>query len=925
MKILGILAATLLFLPGQEEAAKSGLTAILCGKILTVSGKALDRGVILVEEGMIVDVLPGSAVPEGATVIDASNQVVIPGVIDASMYLAGTGADRRSIAPEIRAADGIDFFQRHWSLLSGGLTTAYVAPGTGRLLVGRGAVIQLGGPGRMLSETYGLHVILGESVKNPPAIFKAPIPPSVNNPIKPARRQYPRTRMGEFAELRRIFSEVRAGEEDQEPFREVISGREPLFITALAADDIVKAVLFCVEQKVRPVIVHGVEAWRVADFLAERNVPVILQSPMTPRRVYQTDEERPEFEALPNAESAAILAKAGVRVALDTASDGDSRDLLFVAAAGARMGLTEEQALRSITLTPAEILGVDDLLGSIEKGKAADLVFLNGDPFHATARPERVMIRGEFVYERKASDDRTEERLEDRSPVKGVDRIAIRAGTTYSLTEGVIHDGLILVENGKIVYVGRARSIPAETKIIDASGDVVVPGMIDMGSHLGFHQDQTREALNWSRAQGRSIPARLSLPPSRFVRLQDVAYRKVVAGGVTSFLLSPTTDGPCSLLKLTQNGCRVAREVGAYRFTLGGGTSQREAMSNRLKGALRYHQQWEAWERSQKEKKKAPPPKKVVVPTKGDPITGAWTGMLVIKQYGIEARFTADLKLDGTRVTGILAVTMRGQTTKVSLEGTFQSRVLKVTGTQQGQTYEITMNLVAPDHMKGAWKLSVQGQEMDGPIECRRGAGTASTGPETAGGGKKPGEVKKPKKDERLESYRPLFRKEIPAIVRVGKVPSIENAVKVFREEFGLPLVLVGSRDTIHAVRLLFDKRVSVALGVDFLEEEKGATINVPGGLASRGVQVGFYSGATTGTKLLPFTAAFAVRNGMDPFDALKALTLNPARMLLAQGDLGSIERGRDADLVILSGDLFDLKSRVKVVMVDGKIVYERK
>ncbi len=459
MRTLAIIATAFLFVPAssgfQEE--EKGLTAITCGRILTVSGEAIDRGVILVKDGMIVDVLPGSAVPEGARVIDASSQVVIPGVIDASMYLAGTGADPRSIAPEIRAVDGIDFFQRHWSLLSGGVTTAYVAPGTRRLLVGRGAVIQLGGPNRMLAETYGLHVILGESVKNPPRIFKAPVPPSVNNPITPAKRQYPRTRMGEFAELRRVFSEVRnnKGEvsAEREAFREVVSGREPLFITALSADDIVKAVLFCIEQKVRPVLVDAIEAWRVADFLAEHNVPVILQTPVVPRRVYNTDEERPEFEALPNLESAAILSKAGVRVALDTASDGDSRDLLFVAATGVRMGLTVEQALRSITLTPAEILGVDDLLGSIQKGKAADLVFLGNDPFQASSRPERVMIRGEFVFERKDSDDRTEKLLEDRSPVKGKDRIAIRAGTTWSLTEGLIHDGLILIENGKIVYV----------------------------------------------------------------------------------------------------------------------------------------------------------------------------------------------------------------------------------------------------------------------------------------------------------------------------------------------------------------------------------------------------------------------------------------------------------------------------------------
>ena len=102
MRTLAIIILALAFFPQQPETQEeSDLIAILCGKIYTVSGTPMDRGVILVENGFIVDVLPGSAVPEGAKVVDASSQVVLPGVIDASMYLAGQGADPRSIAPEI--------------------------------------------------------------------------------------------------------------------------------------------------------------------------------------------------------------------------------------------------------------------------------------------------------------------------------------------------------------------------------------------------------------------------------------------------------------------------------------------------------------------------------------------------------------------------------------------------------------------------------------------------------------------------------------------------------------------------------------------------------------------------------------------------------------------------------------------------------
>ena len=86
---------------------------------------------------------------------------------------------------------------------------------------------------------------------------------------------------------------------------------------------------------------------------------------------------------------------------------------------------------------------------------------------------------------------------------------------------------------------------------------------------------------------------------------------------------------------------------------------------------------------------------------------------------------------------------------------------------------------------------------------------------------------------------------------------------------------------------------------------------------------VAFASGGATASAQLPLLAAYAVRNGLEPFDALKSLTVNPSRMLKLDARLGAIERGRDADLVLFTGDPFSPSSRVKVVIVDGKIVYE--
>jgi imidazolonepropionase-like amidohydrolase len=160
-------------------------------------------------------------------------------------------------------------------------------------------------------------------------------------------------------------------------------------------------------------------------------------------------------------------------------------------------------------------------------------------------------------------------------------------------------------------------------------------------------------------------------------------------------------------------------------------------------------------------------------------------------------------------------------------------------------------------------------------------------------------------------------------LVDARDVPAIENATRAFRTDLGLETVILGSADTAFAGDLVFERGASVALGPDFLLERRGAIYNAAEALSSQGVTIGFSSSALSGTRHLPLSAGFAIRNGLDSFDALKALTVSPARMLRLESRLGSIERGRDADLVLYSGDPFAMTSRVRVVIVDGKIVHE--
>jgi hypothetical protein len=271
--------------------------------------------------------------------------------------------------------------------------------------------------------------------------------------------------------------------------------------------------------------------------------------------------------------------------------------------------------------------------------------------------------------------------------------------------------------------------------------------------------------------------------------------------------------------------------------------------------------------------------------------------------------FVLELKLDAAtnKVSGTLQAPASGGTAE-ALEGTFDQGDLKLEQAKPAKV-EFALKVQGPDHLKGTWASALR----KGTLECRREPLPVASKPE----------LKEPKKDEALEPYRKLFAKEIPAIVVARDLTAVENAVKAFRTDHGLDLILAGAEDAAFAGDSAFARGASLALGPEFLRDRRGAKINAAEVLAAQGVTLSFATGGASASAQLPLLAAYAVRNGLEPFDALKALTVNPARMLKLDSRLGSVERGRDADLVLFTGDPFAPSSRVKMVIVDGKIVYE--
>jgi imidazolonepropionase-like amidohydrolase len=170
----------------------------------------------------------------------------------------------------------------------------------------------------------------------------------------------------------------------------VVRAEMPVVINANTERDIKNALAFADEMKIKMILAGGIEAYRVADQLKAKNIPVLVGPVLRmPNR-----EDDPYDAAFANA---GLLAKAGVKIAFQTTDSATARDLPYHAGMAAAFGLPKEEALRAVTIYPAEIFGVADRIGSIEQGKVANLIITDGDPLEIRTQIKHVFINGREV------------------------------------------------------------------------------------------------------------------------------------------------------------------------------------------------------------------------------------------------------------------------------------------------------------------------------------------------------------------------------------------------------------------------------------------------------------------------------------------------------------------------------------------------
>jgi imidazolonepropionase-like amidohydrolase len=396
-----ILLTFLLLVPASLTHGQADITAIKAGKILTVSGDPVTDGVILIENGKIADIGTGIEIPEGATVIDAGKSIVMPGLVDASGAAPVRGdlnEQSSEITPTLRVSSALDPQSKALKrIVQTGVTTLFVSPGRRNVIGGLGVVIKPAGriPQEMIiKDDAALTVVMD-------------LDSSYGNRIprgQPAVNFYfrrPTTRMAIIWMLRKSFFDAEqyaASEDKDDPDLDILSSaledNIPIHINVRRAITIRTALKIADEYGLKIILDECTEGYKIAEELAQKNVPVVL-GPFYyyARSIGQYREGRKV-----NWNNAGILAKAGVKVALASGGQAGTIDILTAAAFAARHGMQREEALKAVTITPAEILGVADKVGSLEKGKDADILILSGEPLSVTTRIEKVILNGKTVY-----------------------------------------------------------------------------------------------------------------------------------------------------------------------------------------------------------------------------------------------------------------------------------------------------------------------------------------------------------------------------------------------------------------------------------------------------------------------------------------------------------------------------------------------
>ncbi len=393
--------------PDDDPKARRGTFALINARIHTVTNGVIENGTLLIRNDEIIAIGENVSIPDGTEIIDCKGQTVYPGFIDAGTHLGlvEVSAVRRTvdynevgeITPHVEALTAINPNSVSIPVTRvSGVTTVLAHP-SGGLLPGQAAMINLHGytPEQMsiggkqyMMMSYPVSTRRGRFDRRSDEDIKK----AYDKALKKLNDVWDKAQI--YAKIVTAYKQSPATNRRPEYNAELISllpvlkGEMPLVVTVNGAKDILAAIDWIKERNIQHPILSGAsEGWRVADKIAEAKIPCLV-GPILATPTREADRYDKAYQNI------GLMHKAGVKVAIRTGESENVRNLPFNAGFAAAYGMSKDDAIKAVTIAPAEIFGVSDSIGSLEVGKKANVFVADGDPFEPKTKIQHVFIDG---------------------------------------------------------------------------------------------------------------------------------------------------------------------------------------------------------------------------------------------------------------------------------------------------------------------------------------------------------------------------------------------------------------------------------------------------------------------------------------------------------------------------------------------------
>lgn len=801
------------------ETRTGGNVLVRNATIIPVSSPTLTHASILIRDGKIEAIGNIPMVPDGVTVIDGTGRFVIPGLVDCHSHLGIDGVNESSVAisAEVRIADVIN--PHHvgiYRAVAGGATTHHAMHGSANPIGGQNAILKLK-YGQSASQMLladaprTLKFALGENVTQ-------------SNWEKAWGKRFPNTRMGVEAVIRTALESARAYIKEVNDYeahsragRDVTPVRRDLRLEALSeiltgeltvhphcyrSDEVLRLISVAEDFGFRlGTLQHILEGYRIAPEIARHGCGASTFSNFWAYKVEA-------YGAIPH--NAALMTEHGICASLNSDSPNTIRHFGQEAAKCIKWGgLSENEALRLVTINPARQLRIEDRVGSLDVGKDGDLAIFNGHPLNTFSKCVMTLIEGEVYFE-----DPRPEPTEPCDTLKApgeVDRTipdtphrayAIVGATVHPINGPVIENGTVVIVEDRIHAVGTDAAVPPGAGVIDGSGLHVYPGLIDAGGTLGLIEVGALRATRDSRDIATFAP---HLHTESAVHPHSEHIRIARTTGITTALTKPS----------------------------GGQISGQSAVIH-LDG---------------------------------------WTASEMLVQ-------------------GDVALHMRVPSLPVHLPEDKKEKEKR-----------------EKDHKKSMRKLE---EFLEKAKHYAKVKGLALTDPEI-----------EYDIDATLEAMVPYVRGDKPVVFSAHRYKQILDTIE-FAEKHGLRCVLAGATRAWKLADVLAEKGIPVILGTplsypwgDF--EPWDSIYRCAGELDRAGVRFCFASESASGAYNLPIQVGMAVAHGLPRERAEYALTLGAAKILGIADQVGSIEVGKLADLILTTDTPLQTVSQVTHMFIAGR------